>query len=231
MENEFVLPDEYKDVQVLQGVTSVSDLCKRIIDKESFIGKLQSERAMPNENDGDDVWKGFFDKTKAVADKQDWSGMDEEFIKVAKESGLVKQQAKPIMDYIMALSDKTYDPEQWNTLKNERFKGKEAQLDKINAMLSKIPQKSIEAMMEIKNDQLLNVYDVFSDLADAFAVKEGMPPPVSSNASNQSAVYDKDGNIDHDVLSRMQDEIMAIGNVPNKKELKDAIFKKYGYNK
>ena len=62
-ENDFTLPEEYKDVQALQGCKSVSDLCKKVVDNESFIGKLKSERAMPTETDSEEVWNKEEDYT------------------------------------------------------------------------------------------------------------------------------------------------------------------------
>lgn len=227
--NDFVLPDEFKDVQAVQGCKSVADLCKKVVDDESFIGKLKSERAMPTENDSDDVWNSFFDKTKAVADKQDWSGMDEEFVKVAKGAGLVKQQTKPILDFIEALKDKDLDEAEFNKMKADAFKGKEDRLNKIDIMLSKLPQEALDKLNATKNEQLVNLYSVFGDIADLFAVKETPTPPATNTNNGGNTLYRQDGTMDKDVLSKMQDELMAIGNVPNKQELKDAIFKKYGW--
>lgn len=227
--NDFVLPESYKDVQAVQGCKSVEDLCKKIVDDESFIGKLKSERAMPSENDSDDVWSAFFDKTKAVADKQDWSDMDEEFVKAAKGAGLVKQQTKPILDFIESLKDKDLDETEFNRMKADAFKGKEDRLNKIDIMLAKLPQEALDKLNATKNEQLVNLYSVFGDIADLFAVKETPTPPTTSTNTSGNTLYRQDGTMDKEVLSKMQDELMKIGNVPNKQELKDAIFKKYGW--
>ena len=53
--------------------------------------------------------------------------------------------------------------------------------------------------------------------------------PPATPTGTSGTLYKQDGTMDTDVLSKMQDELMAIGNVPNKQELKDAIFKKYGW--
>lgn len=230
MENDtFVLPDEYKDVQAVQGCHSVADLCKKVVDNESFIGKLKSERAMPTENDGDDVWNTFFGKTKAVAEKQDWADISPEFAKVAKDAGLVKQQAKPILDFINAENDKKYDEEAFKQLKAEKFKGKESSLTKIDAMLSKVSKESIDGLLDIDNENLIKVYSAFAEIADNFGINESKTPPASANQGKSNNVYNADGSLNAEALNNMQDELLAVPNVPNKQELREAIFKKYGY--
>lgn len=227
--NDFVLPEEYKDIQSLQGCKSVQDLCKKIVDDESFIGKLKSERAMPTETDGEDVWNTFFGKVKAVAEKQDWSDVDESFAKIAKDAGLVKQQTKPILDFIQAQKDKEYDSAEWETKKAETFKGREDTLNKINSMLSKVSQESLEALNGTKNDQLIKVYGVLAELADKMAVKESPATPATNAAPDTSKVFDSNGNLNKEALSKMQDEILALPNTPNKNDLKEEIYKKYGW--
>ena len=229
MDNEFVLPEEYKDIQSLQGCKSVDDLCKKIVDDESFIGKLKSERAMPTETDGEEAWNAFFGKVKAVADKQDWSDVDESFAKVAKDAGLVKQQTKPILDFIQAQKDKEYDSTEWDNKKAEAFKGRESVLDKIDSMLSKVSQESLDALESTKNDQLIKVYGVLAELAEKMAVKESPATPSSTSTPDTSKVFDSNGQLNKEALSKMQDEILALPNVPNKNELKAEIMKKYGW--
>lgn len=229
--DEFVLPDEYKEVQAVQGCKSVEDLCKKIVDSESFIGKLKSERAMPTENDGDDVWGTFFGKTKAVADKQDWSDIDADFAKVAKESGLVKQQAKPILDFINAEKDKKYDPETFKQQKAEKFRGRESSLNKIDAMLGKVSKESLDELLELNNDNLIKVYSAFAEIADKFGLEETKTPPTSNTTTTSDKVFNSDGTVNAEMLEKMQDEILALPNTPDKQTKKQEIFKKYGYNK
>ena len=229
MDNEFVLPDEYKEVQAVQGCKSVEDLCKKIVDDESFIGKLKSERAMPTETDGEEAWNAFFGKVKAVADKQDWSDVDEGFAKIAKDAGLVKQQTKPILDFIQAQKDKEYDAEEWETKKAEAFKGREDVLGKVNSILSRVSQESQDALNGTKNDQLIKVYGVLAESADKMAVKEAPATPSTIGTPDTSKVFNNEGKLNSEALSKMQDEILALPNTPNKQELKEAIFKKYGW--
>lgn len=228
-ENDFTLPEEYKDVQALQGCKSVSDLCKKVVDNESFIGKLKSERAMPTENDGEEVWNNFFGKVKAVADKQDWSDVDESFAKIAKDAGLVKQQTKPILDFIQAQKDKEYDSAEWESKKKEMFKGREDTENKINSMLARLSKESVDALNETKNDQLVKLYGVLGELAEKMAVKETATPPASGNSNDSTKVFNSDGKLNPEVLAKMQDEILNLPNTPNKAELKAEIFKKYGW--
>lgn len=227
--NEFVLPEEYKDVQAVQGCKSVEDLCKKIVDDESFIGKLKSERAMPSETGSEEEWNTFFGKVKAVAEKQDWSDVDESFAKIAKDAGLVKQQTKPILDFIQAQKDKEYDGNEWETKQAEMFKGREDVLGKINSMLSRVSQESRDALDGTKNDQLLKLYGVLGELAEKMAVKESPATPSSTSAPDTSKVFDSNGNLNKEALSKMQDEILALPNTPNKNELKAEIMKKYGW--
>lgn len=228
-ENVFELPEEYKDVQSVQGCKSVSDLCKRIVDNESFIGKLKSERAMPNANDSDEVWNNFIGKTKAVAESQDWTDTDEALAKVFKDAGIVKQQSKSVIDYFKAQEDKLYDEADFNTRKNDMFKGKETTARRIDSMLSRIDKGVLEELNNTKNDQLLSVYKVLGEIADKMAVEESHTPPTTTTTPDTTKVFDQNGKINADVLSKMQDEILAIPNVPNKQELKAEIFKKYGW--
>lgn len=230
MENEdFVLPEEYKDVQAVQGCKSVADLCKKVVDSESFIGKLKSERAMPTETDGEEVWNTFLGKVKAVADKQDWSDVDEGFAKVAKDAGLVKQQTKPILDFIQAQKDKEYDADEWESKKKEMFKGREDTENKVNSILAKLSPESVDALNETKNDQLIKVYNVLAELAEKMAVKETATPPASANTPDSTKVFNSDGGLNAEALAKMQDEILNLPNTPNRAELKQEIFKKYGY--
>lgn len=229
MEENFVLPDEYKEVQAVQGCHSVADLCKKIVDNESFIGKLKSERAMPTATDGDDAWNAFFGKTKAVAEQQDWADIDANFANIAKNAGIVKQQAKPILDYINAEKDKGFDPEQFKQMKADAFKGKESTLNKIDAMMAKMSDKSVEDLLDINNDGLIKVYGFLGELAEQMAVKESATPPTTTGTPDTTKVFDSDGKLNAEQLSKMQDEILALPNTPNKQELKDAIFKKYGF--
>lgn len=229
MENEFELPEEYKDVQAVQGCKSVADLCKKVVDSESFIGKLKSERAMPTETDSEEVWNNFFGKIKAVADKQDWSDVDADFANIAKNAGLVKQQTKPILDFIQAQKDKEYDSAEWEAKKAEKFKGRDDTLNKINSMLSRLSKESVDALEETKNDQLIKVYDVLGELAEKMAVKETATPPASGNSNDSNKVFNVDGRLNPEVLAKMQDEILNLPNTPNKAELKAEIFKKYGW--
>lgn len=227
--NDFVLPEEFKDVQAVQGCKSVEDLCKKIVDDESFIGKLKSERAMPTETDGEDVWNTFFGKVKAVADKQDWSDIDESFAKVAKDAGLVKQQTKPILDFIEAQKDKEYDGDEWEAKKAEVFKGREGALAKIDSMLSRVSEESLNALNNTKNDQLINVYGVLAELAEKMAVKESPATPSTTGTPDTTKVFNSEGKLNPEALAKMQDEILALPNTPNRQELKEEIFKKYGW--
>lgn len=229
MEENFILPDEYKDVQAVQGCHSVADLCKKVVDNESFIGKLKSERAMPTVNDGEDAWNAFFGKTKAIAEQQDWADVDANFANIAKNAGIVKQQVKPILDYINAEKDKGFDPEQFKQMKADTFKGKESTLAKIDAMMAKMSDKSVEDLLEINNDGLIKVYGFLGELAEQMAVKETATPPATNGGSEPTKVFGTDGQLNAEQLSKMQDEILALPNTPNKQELKEAIFKKYGY--
>ena len=228
-ENVFELPEEYKDVQAVQGCKSVADLCKKVVDSESFIGKLKSERAMPTETDSEEVWNNFFGKVKAVADKQDWSDVDEGFAKIAKDAGLVKQQTKPILDFIQAQKDKEYDSAEWESKKKEMFKGREDTENKINSMLARLSQESVDALNETKNDQLVKLYGVLGELAEKMAVKETATPPASASTNDSTKVFNSDGRLNADVLAKKQDEILNLPNTPNKAELKAEIFKKYGW--
>ena len=228
-ENVFELPEEFREVQSLQGCKSVADLCKKVVDSESFIGKLKSERAMPTETDSEEVWNNFFGKVKAVADKQDWSDVDESFAKIAKDAGLVKQQTKPILDFIQAQKDKEYDSDEWEAKKAEKFKGRDDTLNKINSMLGRLSKESVDALNETKNDQLIKVYDVLGELAEKMAVKETATPPASASTNDSTKVFNSDGKLNADVLAKMQDEILNLPNTPNKAELKAEIFKKYGW--
>lgn len=227
-DENFVLPDEFKDVQAVQGCKSVADLCKKVVDSESFIGKLKSERAMPTETDGDDAWNAFFGKVKAVADKQDWSDVDESFAKIAKDAGLVKQQTKPILDFIEAQKDKEYDSAEWESKKNEMFKGREDTKNKVDSMLARLSKESVDVLNGTKNDQLIKLYGVLGELAEKMAVKETATPPADNSGSSET-LFKADGQLNPEVLAKMQDEILALPNTPNKAELKEAIFKKYGY--
>ncbi len=229
MDENFVLPDEYKDVQAVQGCKSVADLCKKVVDDESFIGKLKSERAMPTATDGEEVWNNFFGKVKAVADTQDWSDVDAEFAKVAKDAGLVKQQTKPILDFIQAQKDKEYDSAEWESKKKEMFKGREDTENKINSMLSRLSQESVDALNNTKNDQLIQVYKVLGELAEKMAVKETATPPASPGTPDNTKVFNSNGELNAEALAKMQEEILNLPNTPNKAELKAEIFKKYGY--
>ena len=228
-DNEFTLPEEYKDVQSVQGCKSVADLCKKIVDDESFIGKLKSERAMPNETDGEEAWNNFFGKVKAVAEKQDWSDVDENFAKIAKDAGLVKQQTKPILEFIQAQKDKEYDGAEWEAKKAEMFKGRDDTLNKINSMLSRVSQESRDALDGTKNDQLIKLYGVLGELAEKMAVKESPATPATTGTPDTSKVFDSNGNLNKEALSKMQDEILALPNTPDKNDLKEAIYKKYGW--
>ena len=228
-DENFVLPDEFKDVQAVQGCKSVADLCKKVVDSESFIGKLKSERAMPTETDGDDAWNAFFGKVKAVADKQDWSDVDENFAKIAKDAGLVKQQTKPILDFIEAQKDKEYDSAEWESKKAEMFKGREDTKNKVDSMLARLSKESVDVLNGTKNDQLIKLYGVLGELAEKMAVKETATPPADNSNGSSDTLFKADGQLNPEVLAKMQDEILALPNTPNKAELKEAIFKKYGY--
>jgi glycine betaine/choline ABC-type transport system substrate-binding protein len=84
-------------------------------------------------------------------------------------------------------------------------------------------------LLEINNDGLIKVYGFLGELAEQMAVKETATPPATNGGSEPTKVFGTDGQLNAEQLSKMQDEILALPNTPNKQELKEAIFKKYGY--
>ena len=114
-------------------------------------------------------------------------------------------------------------------MKADAFKGKESTLNKIDAMMAKMSDKSVEDLLEINNDGLIKVYGFLGELAEQMAVKESITPPTTTGTPDATKVFDNDGKLNAEQLSKMQDEILALPNTPNKQELKDAIFKKYGF--
>ena len=95
--------------------------------------------------------------------------------------------------------------------------------------MSRVSQESQDALNGTKNDQLIKVYGVLAELADKMAVKEAPATPSTVGTPDTSKVFNNEGKLNSEALSKMQDEILALPNTPNKQELKEAIFKKYGW--
>lgn len=229
-ENQFVLPEEYKSTQSLQGVNSIAELCKKFVENESFIGKLKSERAIPNETDGDDIWNQFIGKKRAIVEKQDFNGIDESIAKVLKDSGIAKQEAKPLLDFLKAENDKRFDGEEWNRIKKDKFVGKEKLVENAETLLGRLSDEVKSDLKKVPNEVLAFVYSALGETADIFAVKEPIAPTNNGSAFQPTnSVYNADGSLNNEAFSKMQDEMIAVGNVPDKQERKDAIMKKWGY--
>lgn len=236
MENEnnenkvdFVIPDEYKEKAWANQMHSIDDMWKKIDNQEKYISKGQ----LPHRDSSESDIEAFTEKMKKYTSDLDYSdltGKDEELAKALKESGVPKFQAKEVVKLIKGREAKEYGEEEFAAILNEKFKGRESDLDKAKAMLKEMGEEKSTALLSKRNDVVADVMDILAEvskkynvgsattmakLGDTAALGSSQSNPLDWNKSEVRAAYKKE--LDEWYANPMATE-----------EQKRAIMKKYG---
>lgn len=225
-DNNFVLPDAFKEKDWAKDVHSLEEACAKIDNQHVALSK----RVLPGENAPEDIWEQHIGKMKDVAVKQDWTdlvGEDNEIKDLFINSGVAKKQAKPILDFIKSKEAKKYSPDEFNKLADEKI-GKE-RLAKATGVLSKLPEDKRNALLNTTNDQLLQALDVFADVAEVMAIPKSEAPlnPTNTGGNNQK-VMNADGKVNAENYDKYLDEVAAVPAGPDRFEKVESIRKKWG---
>ena len=236
MENEnnenkvdFVIPDEYKEKAWANQMHSIDDMWKKIDNQEKYISKGQ----LPHRDSSESDIEAFTEKMKKYTSDLDYSdltGKDEELAKALKESGVPKFQAKEVVKLIKGREAKEYGEEEFAALLNEKFKGRESDLDKAKAMLKEMGEEKSAALLSKRNDVVADVMDILAEVSKKYNVssattmaKLGDTAALGSSPSN---ALDWSKSEVRAAYKKELDEWYA--NPMGTEEQKRAIMKKYG---
>lgn len=166
----FSIPDEYKDRGWATQIHSIDDLCRKVDNQEKYISKGQ----LPHKDSSAEDITNFTEKMKKYTAEQDYSelvGQDEELGKALRESGVPKFQAKAVVDLIKGREAKNYSEEEFGKLLNEKFKGRESDLDKAKAVLKEMGEEKTTAFLSKRNDVVADMMDILAEVGKKYDVK------------------------------------------------------------
>lgn len=167
----FTIPEEYKDKAWASQMHSLDDLCKKIDNQEKYISKGQ----LPHRDSSESDIEAFSEKMKkytADLDYSDLVGNDNDLAKALKESGVPKFQAKAVVDLIKSREAKTYGEEEFSNLLQEKFKGRESDLEKAKGMLKEMGEEKAQRILSKHNDDAVEIMDILAEVSKKYNVGE-----------------------------------------------------------
>lgn len=166
----FSIPDEYKDRGWATQIHSIDDLCRKVDNQEKYISKGQ----LPHKDSSAEDITNFTEKMKKYTAEQDYSelvGNDSELGQALRDSGVPKFQAKAVVDLIKGREAKNYSEEEFGKLLNEKFKGRESDLDKAKAVLKEMGEEKTTAFLSKRNDVVADMMDILAEVGKKYDVK------------------------------------------------------------
>jgi len=165
----FSIPEEYKDKGWASQMHSIEDMCKKIDNQEKYISKGQ----LPHRDSSESDIEAFSEKMKkytADLDYSDLTGNDTDLAKALKESGVPKFQAKAVVDLIKSREAKAYGEEEFNNLLQEKFKGREADLEKAKGMLKEMGEEKSQRILSKHNEDAVEIMDILAEVSKKYNV-------------------------------------------------------------
>ena len=165
----FVIPDEYKNKGWASQMHSIEDMCKKIDNQEKYISKGQ----LPHRDSSESDIEAFSEKMKKYTSELDYSdlvGKDEDLAKALKESGVPKFQAKAVVDLIKSREAKSYGEEEFANLLQEKFKGRESDLEKAKGMLKEMGEEKAQRILSKHNDDAVEIMDILAEVSKKYNV-------------------------------------------------------------
>lgn len=186
---QFSIPDEYKDRNWASQLHSMEDVFKKIDNQEKYISKGQ----LPHKDSSAEDLTAFTEKMKKYTAEQDYSelvGNDAELGKALRESGVPKFQAKAVVDLIKGREAKEYSEEEFGNLLNQKFKGRESDLEKAKSVLKEMGEEKSKTLLSKRNDVVADVMDILAEVgkkynvSSATAMAKLAESPLGSQPSN-----------------------------------------------
>lgn len=166
----FEIPTEYRDKAWASQIHSLEDAFKKIDNQEKYISKGQ----LPHRDSSESDLANFSEKMKKYTSEMDYSdlvGKDEELGKALKESGVPKFQAKAVVDLIKGREAKEYSSDEFEKLLNDKFKGRETDLEKAKGVLKVMGEEKANALLSKRNDIVADVMDILAEVGKKYEVQ------------------------------------------------------------
>ena len=223
-ENEFIVPDEFKDAGWANNIHSYEDLWTQHANAQKLIGKKTI--GIPTEDSSEDEISEFYSKLRPEAeDKYDIDlGEDTEvFRKIFYNNGISARQAKAITEAykesVRQVSEGLFSEENFKEIMHDTLGDDyKAKIEKVNGFLKQYGKKSALAEIDqLPNETLGLLYGLIDLTMDKYAVKE-----LGSVEKKSALTSDKDLN---EYMLKMQ----ALDNDPFvTQEKRDALRREYG---
>lgn len=227
-ENDFTLPDEYKEKGWASQMHSIDDLCKKIDNQEKFISKGQLPHRDSSEQDIEEFTKKM-QKYTADLDYSDMTGKDEDLAKALKESGVPKFQAKRVVDLIKSREAKEYGEEEFEKLLGERFKEDEDGLKQAKAVLKEIGGEKVTKLLSKRNDDIADVMEVIAAVGKKY-IADNKSAMAKLTEGGNGAGSSNGGSQPKGICKEYYDELNEkyYNNPHADEEVKRSIMRKYG---
>lgn len=227
-ENDFTLPDEYKEKGWASQMHSIDDLCKKIDNQEKFISKGQLPHRDSSEQDIEEFTKKM-QKYTADLDYSDMTGKDEDLAKALKESGVPKFQAKRVVDLIKSREAKEYGEEEFEKLLGERFKEDEDGLKQAKAVLKEIGGEKVTKLLSKRNDDIADVMEVIAAVGKKYIADNKSAMAKLTEGGNGTG-SSNGGSQPKGICKEYYDELNEkyYNNPHADEEVKRSIMRKYG---
>ena len=227
-ENDFTLPDEYKEKGWASQMHSIDDLCKKIDNQEKFISKGQ----LPHRDSSEQDIQAFEEKMKKYTSELDYSdltGKDEDLAKALKESGVPKFQAKRVVDLIKSREAKEYGEEEFEKMLGDRFKDKKDSLDKARAVLKEIGGDKVTKLLSKRNDDIADVMEVIAAVGEKYLADNKSAMAKLADGGNGTG-GGSDDTASKGICKEYLDELNEkyYNNPHADEEVKRSIMRKYG---
>lgn len=221
---EFSVPDDYKDAGWASNIHSIDDLWSQHANAQKLIGKKTI--GIPTDDSSEDEINEFYSKVRPEAeDKYDIDlGEDTEvFRKIFYDNGISARQAKSITEAykesVRKVSEGLFSEDGFKNVMQETLGDDyKEKIEKVNGFLKQYGKKSALAEIDqLPNETLGLVYSLINLTMDKYAVKE------LGSVNQKSAL-----NSEKDMTEYMQ-KMQALDNDPFvTQEKRDALRREYG---
>ena len=228
-ENDFTLPEEYKEKAWASQMHSLDDLCKKIDNQEKFISKGQLPHRDSSEQDIEEFTKKM-QKYTSELDYSDMTGKDEDLAKALKESGVPKFQAKRVVDLIKSREAKEYGEEEFEKVLGERFKDDKDGLEQAKAVLKEIGGDKVTKLLSKRNDDIADVMEVIAAVGKKYIADNKSAMAKLADGGNGTGGSTNNDTKAKGICKEYYDELNEkyYNNPHADEDVKRAIMKKYG---
>lgn len=227
-ENDFTLPDEYKEKGWASQMHSIDDLCKKIDNQEKYISKGQLPHRDSSESDIEEFTKKM-QKYTADLDYTDLTGNDKDLEKALKESGVPKFQAKEVVKLIKSREAKEYGEEEFEKLLGERFKEDQDGLKQAKAVLQEVGGDKVAKLLSKRNDDIADVMEVIAAVGKKY-IADNKSAMAKLTEGGNGAGSGNGGSQPKGICKEYYDELNEkyYNNPHADEEVKRSIMRKYG---